>query len=129
MAQITAVTLRRGPCFGSCPVYDVTLRRRGRSTWNGEMFTERIGRYRGDLDRDEFDRLAEFIERSGFFDWKDEYDPVGSTVSDGSTDVLEVRRSGKTKTVSQYSTDEPPDFWVIAKLVEALAGRINWTAD
>lgn len=126
MAQITTVTLRRGPCFGTCPVYEVTLRCRGRSTWIGEMFAERVGRYRGDLDADEFGLLADFIERSGFFEWSGEYNPP-FTVTDGATDMLEVRRARSAKTVSQYSTDEPPNFWVIATLVDALAGRISWT--
>ena len=40
---------------------------------------------------------------------------------------LEVVRSRVKKTVSQYATDEPPDFWVIAALVDGIAGRLEWT--
>src|SRR2546429_8447204 len=73
VSPITRVTLRRGGCFGACPIYEVTLRRRGWSAWRGEMFTPRIGEYRGRVDEDEFNRLADFVARCGFFDWKAEY--------------------------------------------------------
>lgn len=123
VAQITAVTLRRGGCYGQCPIYDVTLRRNGKATWHGEMFTDRIGDYRGEVDEYAFRPLAGFIERCGFFDWRDEY---SIEVTDNPTYELEVTRNRTKKTVSQYGTDEPLDFWVIAALIDGIAGRMAW---
>jgi hypothetical protein len=125
MTRITAVTLSRTACFGTCPIYDVTLRARGFSSWHGEMFTDRIGDYRGEVEGGDFERLAAFIERCGFFNWDASYSaPI--QITDQPSYVLTVRRGGDTKSVSQYATDEPPDFWAIAAIVDAVANDVSW---
>lgn len=122
--HIEEVTLQRGACYGACPIYEVTLRRDGSAAWLGEAFTPRTGEYAGRIRTYEFARLADFIERCRFFDWKDEY---SEPVTDNPTFVLQVSRGRKVKRVRQYATDEPPDFWVVAELVDALANDIEWT--
>lgn len=126
MSKITAVTLTRSACFGTCSVYEVTLRRRGWASWHGEMFIDRIGEHRGKVDPDDFERVAGFIERCGFFTWKPEYSPTFN-ITDKPTYMLVVRRGTETKTVTQYATDEPPDFAVLAALVDAVADNMKWT--
>jgi hypothetical protein len=122
--EISAITLRRGPCFGFCPVYEVTIQADGRATWRGERFVERLGAYEGEIGLEDFRRVAGVVERSGFLSWDDEY-------TSGTVDTpdyhLTVERDGSTKTVRQNATDTPPDFWVIAALVDALAAGVEWT--
>jgi hypothetical protein len=124
--QIASVSLQRGPCFGTCPIYDATLRADGTATWHGERFVERLGRHEGQINLNDFGRLARFVERAGFFDWDPEY--ANDNIADLPNYYLTVERDGDTKTVRQYAVDEPPDFWVIATLVDCLAGDIEWTA-
>ncbi len=78
MTSIQAVTLVRGPCYGMCPVYRVTLSRDGSAAWEGEAFTDRLGLYAGRVDPGGFELLASFIARSTFFAWKDDYPPSGT---------------------------------------------------
>ena len=124
--QIPSVSLERGPCFGSCPVYNVTLRSDGTATWNGERFVDRLGQYEGQVDLNDYDRLTRFVQRAGFFDWQDEY--VAGNITDLPNYYLTVVANGETKTVHQYGMDEPPDFWVIATLVDNLAEAIDWSS-
>lgn len=123
--EITSVTLRRGPCFGMCPVYEVTLAADGAATWSGERFVDRVGSYQGQVDLNDYGRLARFIQRAGFFGWDSEY--VAANITDLPNYDLTVV-AGQTKTVRQYGTDQPPDFWVIAALVDCLAEAVPWTA-
>jgi hypothetical protein len=120
----TSVTLRRGACFGTCPIYEVTLRADGSAAWNGERFVERLGRHTGEVRADEYDRLARFVLRAGFFGWEDEY---VADVTDTPDYFLTATTGQRSKTVRQNATDEPPDFWVIATLVDALAASVAWT--
>jgi hypothetical protein len=125
-ASITSVTLRRGPCFGRCPVYEVTLAADGIATWNGERFVDRIGSYRGQVDLNNYGKLTRFVSRAGFFGWEPEY---VANVSDLPNYFLTVVTEEQTKTVRQYGVDEPADFWVIATLVDRLADAVEWTAE
>jgi hypothetical protein len=124
-AQITSVTLQRGPCFGTCPVYEVTLAADGTATWNGDRFIDRLGRYQGQMDLNDYGRLARFIQRADFFSWDPDY---VASVTDLPNYYLTVVAGGQTKTVRQYGVDEPADFWVIAALVDCLSEAVDWTA-
>jgi Domain of unknown function (DUF6438) len=121
---LTSITLRRGPCFGACPMYEVTLRADGTASWYGERFVPRLGRHRGEVSIDAYQKLARFIQRAGFLGWQDEY---VANVPDTPDYVLTVTAGQRTKTVRQNATDEPPDFWVIATLIDALAATVDWT--
>ena len=123
--QITAVTLRRGGSRGFFPAYEVTLRADGSADWNGERFVLRSGRFHGQFDTRNFEKLAMFVERVGFFGWKDEYSGGGTDAPDYE---LVVAARMRIKRVRQNATDEPPDFWVIATVVDGLAAAIDWTA-
>jgi hypothetical protein len=76
--DITAVSLSRSECYGTCPVYRVTLSRSGRATYIGEAFVERVGRHRRSVDRDRFDDLVRVILRLGFADLEPECLPPAS---------------------------------------------------
>jgi hypothetical protein len=125
-ASIASVTLRRGPCFGRCPVYEVSLASDGTATWNGERFVDRIGLCRGQVDLNDYDKLTRFVNRAGFFGWEPEY---VANVSDLPNYFLTVVTEEQTKTVRQYGVDEPADFWVIATLVDRLAEGVQWTTE
>jgi hypothetical protein len=105
-------------------MYEVTPRSDGAGTWNGERFVQRLGRYTGEVRGDDYDRLARFVQRAGFFGWQAEY---VANVTDTPDYFLTVTAGQLTKTVRQNATDEPPDFWVIATLVDALAASVDWT--
>lgn len=122
--EISAITLRRGACFGFCPVYEVTLHADGRAAWQGHRFVERIGPFEGEIGADDFRRLAALVERVGFFSWDPEYT---SGVVDTPDYHLVVQRGAATKTVRQNAIDEPPDFWVVAAIVDGLAAAVAWT--
>ena len=124
--KIQAVSLSRGACYGACPIYEVILRRSGKATWVGEANTERLGSFRGTFQPETFMQLASFVERSGFFEWDEHYEPAYE-ITDGPTTAISVTRGRIGKTVEQYESDEPPDFWVLATLIDAIAREVEWT--
>jgi hypothetical protein len=44
------ITLERGMCFGTCPVYSVSLFGNGTIAWMGEMYVEAAGNRTDSLD-------------------------------------------------------------------------------
>lgn len=40
--DIRKLTLKRGACYGDCPVYEVTLFADGTVTWVGEFFVDQL---------------------------------------------------------------------------------------
>lgn len=72
-AQIDSITLERTACFGSCPVYSVTVRRDGTVSYKGESFVRVKGRRSRRISSSDFQQLADEVCRIGFFGFEDEY--------------------------------------------------------
>jgi Domain of unknown function (DUF6438) len=121
--RMASIEVRRGMCFGPCPAYEVVLHQDGSATWRGEAYVDRIGDHAGQFDVSDFERLAALVERVGFFSWQDEYT---QPVTDLPTYVLAVTTTERSKSVVQYATDDPPNFWVLASLVDHIAGHATW---
>lgn len=102
----------------------MTLRDDGSAEWNGERYVDRIGRFKGQVAIADFERLTAFMERAGFFGWDDDY---SGRVTDAPDYELVAVAGGRTKRVRQNATDEPPDFWVMAGLVDEISRGIDWT--
>ncbi|MGN6374628.1 MAG: DUF6438 domain-containing protein [Sphingomonas sp.] len=55
------ITYHRGPCFGACPVYSVTVTPDGQGTFTGERFTAVTGTRSFTVDRATYDRFAAIL--------------------------------------------------------------------
>ncbi len=102
------IKLERTSCFGSCPVYTVSLDARGGVTWLGEKFVRVEGQR---TDRVQPSRIAALLttaDRIGFFNLSDRYrtirNPDGSEtmVTDLPTTFVTITRGGRTKRVEDY---------------------------
>lgn len=122
--QITEITLERTPCFGTCPVYSVTLRRDGTATYVGKNYVERMGTYKGTVRQ--FDRLAELLISRGYFGLKDKY---AVNWTDMATVKTSVVMNGKRKTISNYGDAGPVELWGIEMAIDAVADQIKWEKD
>src|SRR5689334_24876711 len=71
---ISEITIDRQGCFGSCPVYTLTLRRNGSSTYIGKRSVERSGQYTAkQIYLGDFNQLSKAISDIGFFGLQDSY--------------------------------------------------------
>ena len=67
------ITLERGPCFGTCPVYTVTLDRSGAVRFEGRRFVADSGVSTGAVPRERVDSLFAELVSSGYFGFADSY--------------------------------------------------------
>ena len=68
-----SVTLERGPCFGTCPVYTVTLDRAGNVRFEGRRFVADTGVATATVARAQVDSLFAELETVRYFDLADSY--------------------------------------------------------
>lgn len=120
-SQITEITLERTACFGTCPIYKVTLKRDGTATYVGKQFVERTGTYSGKFYG--FERLAQLIESRGYFDLKDNY-TINAT--DLPSTVTSVVRAGRRKTITNYGDTGPVELWGIEQAIDGVLANTKW---
>lgn len=113
--QITEVTLERTACFGTCPMYKVTVRRDGTLIYEGKRFVPMMGTYKGTAYG--FDRLAEFILAQDYFNLNDDY---SSNVTDLPSAITSVVRNGQRKTIRNYGGAGPIGLWGVEMAIDGM---------
>jgi hypothetical protein len=127
-SQAVVISLERGPCFGTCPVYRISLYGDGTIRYDGKDHVRVRGSQTAVIAPDKIKELAEEIERSGFFSLRDSYTEV--SVTDAPSVVVYVAIDGKKKQVKHYLGDfkAPKTLETIETRIDEVAGTGRWTA-
>jgi len=101
-----SITLERTACFGTCPMYKVTVTSDGTVTFNGQRFTKTTGVAKGKISREEFRQLVAEFEKIKYFSLPDSYTPGTPVCPQRITDMPSANTSislkGKAKGVMHY---------------------------
>jgi len=126
------MTLERGMCFGTCPVYRVTISANGDVTFEGERFTKVIGVRHKRISRDAVKQLNDAVNDINFFDLG-RYDEEGTCpqyTTDGPHLAITVTMNGRTKKVPHYTgcNGFPIEKKLIAfeNRIDEIAGIEEW---
>src|SRR5215216_294149 len=98
-----AITLERTACFGTCPVYTITILEDGTVQYNGGDFVQVAGEQTSQIDPALVAQMVEAFADAGYFEWDEAYDT--QDVSDLSTVITSVTRDGETHRISRYLGD------------------------
>lgn len=119
--EIVKVRLERQPCFGSCPVFVAEVEHTGTLRYEGAYFVPVVGARVVQLPRGSFARLAEVVERSGFWALRSSYAPDRSP-TDLPARLITVETTRRSKTVRDYGLEGPVE---LARIERAIIGRIR----
>lgn len=117
-ADIHEISLDRGPCFGTCPVFRFTASRQYGYSYEGRSHVDplgtRIGHFPGYL----FDRMAEVCLDLRVPDLDDVYP---SDFDDAASTMVTVRHVGGVKVVRSEGGDaNPVRLWAFAAIIEVV---------
>ena len=110
------ITLQRGMCYGSCPVYELKILGTGEVIYQGRHFVKCVGEHRDRIEATDVFRLFEFAQEIGFFEMRDTYDsgPIyildeqemvhesGMSVTDRPRHVVTIQIGEMKKHVTDY---------------------------
>lgn len=123
----TSVSLQRGICFGTCPVYSLTIFANGSVVYEGKEFVKELGIRNGTLNTSTVDELFNMIESSGFFDLADSYSAYD--ITDMPSATITLITGGKVKRVEHYHGDmtTPPILTDLENAIDQAADVTRWT--
>ena len=93
------VTMERTPCFGTCPVYQLTIRGDGSVAYQGEMFVAVEGAQTAAISAEQIQALVTAIEAADFFSLADDY---SAPATDLPSTIISVTFNGQSKQVNHY---------------------------
>lgn len=66
-------SMEKGPCYGTCPVFTLTIYEKGVAAYEGKRFTDRKGLYVKKLEQDVFNDLVNAFEKADLWKYKNVY--------------------------------------------------------
>jgi hypothetical protein len=98
------ITLRRTPCYGPCPVYELTILGTGEVTYLGEAHVAKAGAHSWRISGRRLERLAEAFERARYSRLEDRYTSREFTDAPGCLTSVEYE-DGSSKSIVHYHGD------------------------
>lgn len=117
-------TLIKTACYGSCPVYEMTIYSNLVVEFSGERFVNNIGKFTSRIAQSDLQDLQDAFFQNEFFQLEDEYT---SLVSDLPTTFVYYSDGKKSKTVKDY-TGAPESLKELEKLLEGFVESLEWVA-
>ena len=126
------ITLERGPCFGTCPVYSVTLEGSGAVLFEGRRFVPDTGISTGRVPPARIDSLVAELTGGGYFDFGDRY-AAGEPgceryATDLPTVITEVHAGGRSKRIEHDHgcMEAPRALTALESRIDSVAGVARW---
>ncbi len=67
------IEMTKGPCYGRCPVFTLTIYDKGIASYKGERYTDRLGTYVKKLEKEQVERLLREFKNANLWQYKDAY--------------------------------------------------------
>ncbi len=116
--------IKKTPCYGTCPTYELSVGADGSVVYNAIRFTEQTGLFSKKLSAAQLAELKKTVRESPFFSWDTLYDDPG--ISDIPSTIVEISLDGqKKKVVNRHKG--PKDFKTWVDKWEAVIGKDGYS--
>lgn len=129
----SVLTLERTACFGTCPVYRLSVAADGTVSYEGRAHVRQLGRATGRVAPERLEALLSELERAGYFSFADRYTPAesvcGPATSDSPSAITSIRFKGRAKRIEHYygCGDAPRALAVLEQRIDEVLGSAQWT--
>lgn len=118
------ITLEKTECYGTCPVYTITIFGTGKVMYEGKKHVKKEGKYEKELKDNEVSKLFNAFECANFFDFKSEY--TDELLMDLPTTYITFEHRGFKKKIKDY-VGAPEELKKLEKMVEEISeGDEGW---
>ena len=115
--------MHKGPCFGSCPVFTITVYENGIAAYNGERFTDKRGLFTRNLGKTTLDKVKKAFSEADLWKYPDAFK---SQIPDLSTVTITYYEGERVKTILGKD-GRPEPVMKLEELLDEIANTGEWT--
>lgn len=121
------ITLERTACYGTCPVYKLTITGDGTVTYVGRDFVTVKSEQTASLGTAQIQDLISAFDQANFFSLRDNY--TDYNITDNPSAITSITFNGKTKTVNHYygDTSAPQELFDLESKIDEIVNSKQWT--
>ncbi len=99
-----SLNMKKYGCFGTCPIYDLTIQSDGKVIFEGKKYTKTKEKAESKIDKEKIKQLIFEIEEANFFSFDNVYNYDSKNcpelVTDNPTIILTIKLNEKEKTIN-----------------------------
>ena len=120
------ITLERTACFGTCPVYSLTIKGDGTVVYVGEDHVQTKGVKETAISIGDVNQLVLEFEKADYFSLNDSYTSFG--ISDMPSANTSISIGGKTKAIKHYLGDRsaPKQLTELENKIDEIVNSAQW---
>ena len=118
----TIIEMSKGPCYGRCPVFTLTVYENSIASYEGERYTDRLGTYVKKLEKGQMERLLGEFKRANVWQFRDSY---RGRIPDMQSVTITYREGNKKKTITGKEIRPNAVKWLETQL-DQLAQSEGW---
>ena len=125
--DFTEITLSRGGCFGTCPVYKLTIEDDGKVTYQGDKFVKIKGKKESTLSNAKLKEIKAAFKKVDYFNLKDSY--IKTDATDMPTIITSFKTKSKRKEIVHYHGDfgAPKKLTHLEERIDIIVNTNKWT--
>ena len=117
------LSFKQTACFGTCPIYVMTIDENGHVLYEGERFVDKLGVYTKDLSKDEQKELFKYLND---FEWELYKDEYRTQVTDLPSTIVQYRTKKVDKKIT-ITGEHPKELDALTQKIQAIANhRDGW---
>lgn len=117
-----SISIERTACFGTCPIYTLTVDSSGLLDFYGKRFTEMNGNWSNHIDKTEVDDFFNWIENENLNQYKNNYP---SDYTDLPSVILTYTTIENVKVI-QITGNRPARVDTVVNKIDLFIKRANW---
>ena len=122
--QISQIDFKAGYCFGTCPVFEMSIRKNGSAFNNAIEYNNFQGKFRTTIKKQQLDSLMSLISEANLLSLQNGYH-VSAT--DHPTYTLRVKqKNGQTKAIRDYGPAGPENLKLVYRYIFSLRESQDW---
>jgi Domain of unknown function (DUF6438) len=126
----TLITLERTVCYGTCPIYKMTISSNGSVVFEGRRFVKKVGTAKSAISQEQLRVLLAAFEKIRYFELRDRYeqpeDGCEQWVTDNPSAITSLTLNGKSKSVRHYHGCSGIEVLTeLGKLEQAIDDAVN----
>lgn len=98
------IRIEKTPCYGTCPVFQVSIYQGGYVLYEGKEFTDKKGKYYTFIEKEKLNEIIDFARTIKYFEMKEEYD---CSATDLPSVIFYIANQGRKKQI--ISRCNPPE--------------------
>ncbi len=117
------IEMTKGPCYGRCPVFTLTVYEKGIVSYKGERYTDRLGTYVKRLEKEELERLLREFKNANLWQYKDAY---RGRIPDMQSVSITYYEGSRKKTVTGKEIRPNSVKWLESLLDQVAQSNTGW---